>query len=198
MDGALLVKELREKTGAGFMDCKKALAESNNDLEKATEYLRLKGLAAAAKKAGRVANDGRIHAYIHGTGKLGVLVEINCETDFVAKTDEFQSFVNNIAMHIAAANPKYLNKESVPVDDIEKEKSIYRTQAQETGKQGPVLEKIVEGKLNKFYEEFCLLNQKYVKEPEKNIETVVKEMIAKVGENISVKRFTRFQLGEAV
>lgn len=194
--GALLVKELREKTGAGFMDCKKALAEANNDLEKAMEHLRLKGLASAAKKAGRAANDGRIHAYIHGAGKLGVMLEVNCETDFVAKTDEFQAFVNNIAMHIAAAGPRFLNKEEVPAAALEKERDLCRQEVLQSGKPANIVDKIVEGKLNKFYEENCLLMQKYVREPDKNVETFIKEMIAKVGENISVKRFVRFQLGE--
>jgi len=192
------VKELRDRTGAGFLECKKALEETENNLDKAIDYLRLKGLASAHKKQGRAANDGRIHAYIHGNGKVGVMVEVNCETDFVAKTDEFQSFVNNVALHIAAANPRYLNKEDVPAADAEKEKVIFRAQAEESGKKGPVVEKIVEGKIGKFYEEVCLLHQKYVKEPEKSIEDLVKETIAKLGENIAIRRFVRFQLGEGV
>lgn len=191
-----LVKELRERTGAGFMDCKRALTENSNDLEKAMEFLRQKGLAAASKKAGRAANEGRIQSYIHGNGKIGVLVEVNCETDFVAKTDEFSDFAANVAMHIAAASPRYLNKEAVPAEDIEKEKNIFRIQAQESGKPAPVIEKIVEGKVGKFFEETCLLHQKYVKDPDKTIEDLVKETIAKLGENIGIKRFTRFQLGE--
>ena len=153
MTDANLVKELREKTGAGFMDCKKALASSDNDMEKAIVFLREKGLAAAAKKLGRAANEGRVTSYIHGEGKIGVLVEVNCETDFVARTDEFQDFVRNIAMHIAAANPRYLNKEAVPAADVEAEKAIFIKQAEESGKKGPVLEKIAEGKINKFFEE---------------------------------------------
>lgn len=196
--GANQVKELRERTGAGFLECKKALEETKNDLEKAINYLREKGLAAAHKKQGRVAKDGRVHAYIHGNGKVGVLVEVNCETDFVAKTDEFQSFVNNVALHIAAANPRYLVKDQVPAEDVDKEKAIFRVQAEESGKKGPVIEKIVEGKIGKFYEEVCLLHQKYVKEPEKSIEDLVKETIAKLGENIAIRRFVRFQLGEGV
>ncbi len=197
MIDANLVKELREKTGAGFMECKRALEASEADLEKATTYLRERGLAAASKKAGRAANDGRVHSYIHGNGKLGVLVEVNCETDFVARTDDFINFVNDVAMHIAAANPRYLDKDSVPSEDIEKEKGIFRVQAEQSGKKGPVIEKIVEGKIGKFYEENCLVHQKFVKDPDKSIEALVKEAIAKLGENITLKRFVRFQLGEA-
>lgn len=196
MTEATLVKELREKTGAGFMDCKKALAQSGNDMEKAIVFLREKGLAAAAKKVGRAANEGRVSSYIHGEGKIGVLVEVNCETDFVARTDEFQDFVRNIAMHVAAANPKYLNKESVPAADIDAEKSIFIKQAEESGKKGPVLEKIAEGKINKFFEENCLVHQRYVKDPDQTIEELVKAQVAKLGENISIKRFARYQVGE--
>lgn len=191
-----LVKELRDRTGAGFMDCKKALAENNNDLEKAMEFLRVKGIANASKKGGRSANDGRIQSYIHSNGKIGVMVEVNCETDFVAKTDDFTALAANIAMHIAAASPRWLNKEAVSQTDIEKEREILKTQAEEAGKKGPVVEKIVEGKIGKFYEENCLLQQRYVKDPDKTIEDLVKESIAKLGENISIKRFVRFQLGE--
>lgn len=196
MTEATLVKELREKTGAGFMDCKKALAQSGNDMEKAIVFLREKGLAAAAKKLGRAANEGRVSCYIHGEGKIGVLVEVNCETDFVARTDEFQDFVRNVAMHIAAANPRYLNKESVPSADIDAEKSIFIKQAEESGKKGPVLEKIAEGKINKFFEENCLVQQRYVKDPDQTIEELVKAQVAKLGENISIKRFARYQVGE--
>lgn len=195
-NSAETVKELREKTGAGFMDCKRALEENGYDMDKAITFLREKGLAAAAKKAGRVANEGRVQSYIHGEGKIGVLVEVNCETDFVARTDEFQEFCRSIAMHIAAASPRYLNKESVPQEDQDREKSIFRVQAEESGKKGPVIDKIVEGKLGKFFEETCLVQQRYVKDPDKTIEAIVKEMIAKIGENISIKRFARFQLGE--
>lgn len=191
-----LVKELRERTGAGMMDCKKALVETKGDLDKAITFLREKGLASAAKKAGRAANDGRVHSYIHGTGKVGVLVEVNCETDFVARTDDFVGFVNDVAMHIAAANPRYLSKEAVPADDVEKEKSILRSQAEGSNKPAAVIEKMVEGRLGKFFEEMCLLQQKFVKDPDKTIEALVKENIAKLGENISIKRFARFQLGE--
>jgi len=194
---ATLVKELRDKTGAGFMDCKKALANSDNNIEKAIIFLREKGLAAASKKAGREANEGRVLAYIHGEGKIGVLIEVNCETDFVARTDEFQEFVRNVAMHIAAANPRYLNKEAVPAKDIESEQSIFRKQAEDSGKKGPVIDKIIEGKINKFFEENCLVNQRYVRDPDQTIENLVKSQVAKLGENISIKRYERYQLGES-
>ncbi len=196
MTPAELVKELREKTGAGMMECKKALTETANDIEKAITYLRERGLALAAKKSGRAANEGRIHSYIHSNGKIGVMLEVNCETDFVARTDDFQGLCNDIAMHIAAANPRYLNKDEVNSTDLEKEKDVYRAQAAGTGKPAQVIEKIVEGKIGKFYEEACLLNQRFVKEPEHTVEAVVKAAIAKLGENISVRRFARFQLGE--
>lgn len=193
---AELVRDLREKTGAGMMDCKKALEASSGDMDKAVLFLREKGLAAAAKKAGRDANDGRVTSYIHGEGKIGVLVEINCETDFVARTDEFQDFCRGIAMHIAAANPRYLNKEAVPQEDQDREKGIFRVQAEESGKKGPVIDKIVEGKLSKYFEETCLVHQRFVKDPDRTIEQLVKEMIAKIGENVAIRRFARFQLGE--
>jgi elongation factor Ts len=193
---ANLVKELRDKTGAGFVDCKKALEANENDMDRAISFLREKGLAAAAKKAGRSANEGSVGSYIHGSGKIGVLVEVNCETDFVARTDEFQEFVRNVAMHIAAASPKYLVKEEVPAAEVEKEKAIYRVQAEESGKKGPVIEKILEGKISKYYEEVCLMNQKYVRDPDKSIDAILKEAIAKLGENMAIRRFVRFQLGE--
>lgn len=196
MSEATLVKELRERTGAGFMDCKKALVESGHDIEKAMTYLREKGLAAAAKKAGRAAHEGRVQSYIHGEGKIGVLVEVNCETDFVARTDEFQALVKDIAMHIAAASPRYLDKTSVPEADLEKEKAIFRVQAEESGKKGPVVEKIVEGKMGKFYEENCLVHQKFVKNPDLSIEALLKNAIATLGENMTIRRFARFQVGE--
>lgn len=196
--GANSIKELRERTGAGFLECKKALEQNENNIDKAIDFLREKGLAAASKKLGRVASDGRVHSYIHGGGKVGVLVEVNCETDFVAKTDEFGEFVNNIALHIAAVNPRYLKKEEVPEADVEKERAIFKTQAEESGKKGPVIEKIVEGKVAKFFEENCLLHQKYVKNPDITIENLIREMIAKMGENITLRRFVRFQLGEGV
>lgn len=196
MSSAKMVSDLRERTGAGFMDCKTALVECNNDIEKAIEFLRKKGLAAALKKSGRAVNEGRIQSYIHSNGKIGVLVEINCETDFVANTDDFRGLIHNIAMHIAAANPLYLDEAGVPAELIEKEKTIFRQQAEELGKKGPVVDKIAEGKLGKFFQEICLMKQAFVREPEKSIETVVKEVIAKLGENITVTRFARFQLGE--
>ncbi len=198
MTEASLVKELRERTGAGMMECKKALVETQNDIDKAIVYLREKGIAGASKKAGRSANDGRVHSYIHGTGKIGVLVEINCETDFVARTDDFVKFTNDVCMHIAAANPRYLNKEQVPNHDIEGERSILKAQAEAQGKKGPVVDKIVDGRISKFYEENCLLQQRFVKDPDKTIESLLKEMIAKLGENMSIRRFARFQLGEGL
>jgi len=195
---ASLVKELRERTGAGMMECKKALVEMKNDIEKAIVYLREKGIAGASKKAGRTANDGRVHSYIHGTGKIGVLVEINCETDFVARTDDFINFTNDVAMHIAAANPRYLTKDEVPQGDIEGEKNILRAQAEAQGKKGPVVDKIVDGRISKFYEENCLMQQRFVKDSDKTIEALLKEAIAKLGENMSIRRFARFQLGEGL
>jgi elongation factor Ts len=193
---AELVKELREKTGAGMMECKKALMESQNDMEKAITYLRERGLALAAKKSGRAANEGRVHSYIHSNGKIGVMVEVNCETDFVARTDDFQNLCNDLSMHVAAANPRYLDKEQVPASDLEKEKDIFRAQMEGSGKPPQVIEKIVEGKIGKFYEETCLLQQRFVKDPDHTIEAIVKAAIAKLGENIGVRRFARFQLGE--
>lgn len=191
-----MVKELREKTGAGMMDCKKALTEVNGDIDKAVEFLRKKGLATAQKRAGRTLNEGIIQSYIHMTGKLGVLVEVNCETDFVAKNEDFQEFAKNIAMHIAASNPLGITPEDVPEDLIEKEKEIYRAQALEMGKPENVIDKIVEGKLKKFYEESCLLNQPYVRDTNLSIADLLAELIAKIGENISIKRFVRYQIGE--
>ncbi|MBW2486495.1 MAG: translation elongation factor Ts [Deltaproteobacteria bacterium] len=191
-----MVKELREKTGAGMMDCKKALSEVNGDMDKAVEFLRKKGLATAQKRAGRALNEGIIQSYIHMTGKLGVLVEVNCETDFVAKNEDFQEFAKNIAMHIAASNPLGITPEDVPEDLIEKEKEIYRAQALEMGKPENVIDKIVEGKLKKFYEESCLLNQPYVRDTDISVADLLAELIAKIGENISIKRFVRYQIGE--
>lgn len=191
-----MVKELREKTGAGMMDCKNALSEVNADMEKAVEFLRKKGLATAQKRAGRALNEGIVQSYIHMTGKLGVLVEVNCETDFVAKNEDFQEFAKNIAMHIAASNPLGITPEDVPEDLIEKEKEIYRAQALEMGKPDNVIDKIVEGKLKKFYEESCLLNQPYVRDTDVSVADLLAELIAKIGENISIKRFVRYQIGE--
>ncbi|MGD8993258.1 MAG: translation elongation factor Ts [Desulfobacterales bacterium] len=191
-----MVKELREKTGAGMMDCKKALLEVNGDMQKAVEFLRKKGLATAQKRAGRALNEGIIQSYIHMTGKLGVLVEVNCETDFVAKNEDFQEFAKNIAMHIAASNPLGISPEDVPEDLIDKEKEIYRAQALEMGKPENVVDKIVEGKLKKFYEESCLLDQPYVRDTNLSVADLLNELIAKIGENISIKRFIRYQIGE--
>jgi elongation factor Ts len=195
---ASAVKELREKTGAGMMECKKALEEANGDLTRASELLREKGLAAAAKKAGRLASEGLVEAYIHANGRIGVLVEINCETDFVAKTDEFKTFVRDIAMHIAATNPGYVRREEVPTEELEKEKEILKAQALNEGKPANIVEKMVEGRINKYYQEVCLLEQSFVKDPDKTIEGLLKEKIAKIGENISIRRFARFELGEGL
>ena len=195
---ASLVKELREKTGAGMMDCKKALAETAGDLSKAVDYLRQKGLAAAAKKADRVAADGAIGAYVHAGGKLGVLVEINCETDFVARTAEFQSLLKDVAMQVAATNPRCVRREEVSADEFEREKAIYRQQALESGKPEKVVEMIVQGKMEKFYSEACLLEQSFVKDPDKKVIDVVNDAIARLGEKIQVRRFARYHLGEGV
>lgn len=193
-----LVKDLRQKTGAGVMDCKAALQEAQGNMEKAIEYLRRKGLATAAKKASRVANDGLVSAYIHAGGKIGVLVEVNCETDFVARTEDFQSFVKNVAMHIAAASPQYIRREEVPPEIIDREKRIYREQALDSGKPERVIDKIVEGKLERFYSEVCLLEQTYVRDPDVTVKDVLDALIAKIGENITIRRFARFQLGEGL
>ena len=194
---AAMVKQLREKTGAGMMDCKNALSEVEGDVEKAIELLRKKGLATAQKRAGRALSEGIIQSYIHMTGKLGVLVEVNCETDFVAKNDDFQEFTKNIAMHIAATNPLGIAPEDISPDIIDKEKEIYRAQALDMGKPENVIDKIVEGKLKKFYEESCLLNQPYVRDTDISIADLLNQMIAKIGENISIKRFVRYQIGES-
>jgi elongation factor Ts len=193
-----LVKDLRQRTGAGVIDCKKALQEAKGNMDAAIDYLRRKGLATAAKKAGRIATDGLVSSYIHAGGKMGVLVEINCETDFVAKTEDFQSFVKNIAMHIAAANPQYIRREEVPEEVLEKERDIYRTQALDAGKPQKVIDKIVEGKMERFYSEVCLLEQTYVRDSDLTIKELLDTLIAKIGENITIRRFTRFQLGEGL
>ncbi|MXO79768.1 translation elongation factor Ts [Paenibacillus sp. OT2-17] len=195
---ASAVKELREKTGAGMLDCKKALEEANGDLTKAVEVLREKGLAAAANKAGRIATEGVVESYIHAGGRIGVLVEVNCETDFVAKTDQFRDFVRDIAMHIAASNPRYVRREEVPQEEIEKEKEILKAQALNEGKPEKIVEKMVEGRIGKFYEEFCLLDQSFIKDPDKTISTLINEKISTIGENISLRRFVRFELGEGL
>lgn len=193
-----LVKNLRQRTGAGVIDCKTALQEAKGDLEAAIDYLRRKGLAAAARRAGRIATDGLVSSYIHAGGKMGVLVEINCETDFVAKTEDFQTFVKNIAMHIAAANPQYIRREEVPPEVMEREKGIYRTQALDSGKPEKVIDKIVVGKMERFYSEVCLLEQTYIKDSDLTVKELLDAMIAKVGENITIRRFARFQLGEGL
>jgi len=195
---ATLVRELREKTGAGIMDCKRALAESAGDLENAVNYLRQKGLAAAAKKADRIAADGAVGAYVHPGGKIGVLVEINCETDFVARTTEFQTLLKDMAMQIAAANPRYVRPEDVSADEIAKEREIYRLQALESGKPEKVIEKIVEGKMVRFYSEVCLLEQTFIKDPDRKVLDVLNDAIARLREKIEVRRFARFHLGEGV
>jgi elongation factor Ts len=193
---ATLVKDLREKTGAGILDCQKALTQTGGDITKAIDFLRQKGLATAEKKAGRTTNDGLIVSYIHAGNKLGVLLEVNCETDFVAKTDEFQELARDLAMHIAAANPQHIKREDVSADVLDKEKEIFLAQAKESGKPAAVLDKIVAGRLEKFYAEACLLEQPFVKDPGITIKDMLSQKIAKLGENISVRRFTRFRLGE--
>jgi len=195
---AELVKELRERTGAGILDCKKALTEKDGDIEKAIEYLREKGLAAAAKKAGRIAAEGVCEAYIHGGGRIGVLLELNCETDFVAKTDDFKALAKDICMQIAAAKPEYVRREEVPQEVIEKEKEIFTQQALNEGKPANVVEKMIVGRLEKFFKEICLLEQPFIKEPDKTVEQLIKEKIAVIGENINVRRFTRYELGEGL
>lgn len=191
-----MIKELRERTGAGVMEAKKALEEANGDMEKAVTILREKGVIKAAKKAGRIAKEGIIEAYIHTGDKLGVLVEVNCETDFVARTDEFRKLAKDIALQIAGMNPQYVSKEDIPPEVIEKEKEIYRTQLRNEGKPEHVIEKIIEGKLEKFYEEVCLLEQPFVKNPEIKVKDLITEAISKLGENIVVRRFARFVVGE--
>jgi elongation factor Ts len=193
---AKLVKELREKTGTGMMDCKEALAASDGDMTKALEFLRKKGLATAQKRAGRATSQGTIAAYIHLGGKLGVMVEVNSETDFVAKNERFQEFAKNIAMHIAASNPLAIRPEEVSAEIVAKEREIYAAQAKETGKPEKVIEKIVEGKLKKFFEDNCLLQQPYVRNPDITVADLLNDLIAKIGENISIRRFVRFQVGD--
>ena len=193
---AATVKQLREKTGAGIMDCKEALSECNGDISKAVDFLRKKGLATAAKRSGRATTEGIIESYIHMDSKLGVLVEINCETDFVAKNDDFKEFAKNIAMHIAATNPVSIRPEDVPKETIDKEREIYRGQVLEMGKPEKIVDKIVDGKLKKYFKENCLMNQAYVRDPNITIEDLLNEMVAKIGENITIKRFARFKIGE--
>jgi elongation factor Ts len=193
---AKLVKELRDKTGAGMMDCKKALTETNGDLQKAVDYLRKKGMQSASSKFGRKASNGLIASYIHLDGKVGVLLEINCETDFVAKTPEFNELAKNITLQVAAANPKYVKREDVPEEIINKEKEVYFGQVENLNKPQKVLDNIVEGKLNKYFKEICLLEQEYIRDSEKTVNQLVLETIAKLKENIIVRRFIRYQLGE--
>ena len=192
-----LVKELREKTGAGILDCQKALTENGNSIDKAIDYLRQKGLAAAQKKAGRETNQGLIHAYIHAGGKIGVLIEVNCETDFVARNEQFKAFVNDLALQVAAASPSYVRREEIAEDVVAKERSIYEGQAKELGKPPAAWPKIIEGKLEKFYQENCLLEQAFIKDPSVVIKDLLAQQIAKIGENMNIRRFTRFQLGQA-
>ena len=192
------VKELREKTGAGIMDCKRALLESGGDLEKAVDYLRQKGLALAARKEGRVAAEGLVGAYIHGGGKIGVLVELNCETDFVARTPEFQNLLKDVAMQVAAASPRYVRREDVPLEETEREREIYRLQAQDMGQPQKVMDKIVDGKMEHFYSEVCLLEQEFIKDPDHQVEDLIREVVTKVGENIQVRRFARYHVGEGI
>jgi len=195
---AEMVKELREKTGAGMMDCKNALVAADGDMERATIILREKGLATAAKKAGRIASEGIVDAYIHMGGRIGVLIEVNCETDFVAKTDEFKQLVKDIAMQVAAYKPMCVRREELPADVIEQEKAVYRAQGLNEGKPERIIDKIVEGRMEKFYQQVCLLEQPFIKDPDRTVQDIVNEKIAKIGENISVRRFARFEMGEGL
>ena len=191
-----LVKELREKTGAGILDCQKALQETGDDVEKAIDYLRQKGLAAAQKKSGRETNQGLIHAYIHMGGKIGVLIEVNCETDFVARNEEFKAFVNDLALQVAAAKPSYVKRDDIPKEIIDKERAIYEGQAKEMGKPPAAWPKIVDGKVEKFFQESCLMEQAFIKDPAVMVKDLLAQKISKIGENMNIRRFTRYQLGE--
>ena len=195
---ATLIKDLRERTGAGMMDCKKALTEVGGDMDKAIDYLRTKGLAKAAKKAGREATEGAIVSYIHGGGRIGVLVEVNCETDFVARNEDFQGFTRDVAMQIAAMNPQFVRKDEVAADVVARERDVLLAKAKESGKPEPVIQKMVDGQISKWMKEICLLDQSFVKDPDKTIEQLQQELIAKIGENIKVRRFVRFELGEGL
>ncbi len=195
---AEMVKQLRERTGAGMMDCKRALTDANGDAEKAIELLREKGLSAAAKKAGRIASEGLVEAYIHGDGRIGVLVEVNIETDFAARGDEFKQFVKDVAMQIAASKPEYVKKEDVPASVIESEKEILRAQARNEGKPEKIIDKMVEGRIEKFYAENCLLEQAFIKDPDMTVGQLLTQKIAHIGENISIRRFARFERGEGI
>ncbi|MDD4601741.1 Elongation factor Ts [bioreactor metagenome] len=195
---AEMVKQLRERTGAGMMDCKKALTQMDGNIEKAVDFLREKGLAAAAKKASRVTAEGLVESYIHAGGRIGVLVEVNCETDFVAKTDDFKALVKDIAMQIAASNPTYIRREEVPEADLEHEREVLRAQALNEGKPANIVEKMIGGRLEKYFKEVCLLEQPFIKDPDKTLNQLITDRIARIGENISVRRFTRYQLGEGL
>ncbi len=195
---AEMVRQLRERTGSGMMDCKKALVESDGNVEKAIEFLREKGLAAAAKKSGRIAAEGLVDSYIHGNGRIGVLVEVNIETDFAAANEDFKQLVKDIAMQIAAAKPEYVKREEVPAGTLEKEMSILRAQAKNEGKPDKIIDKMVEGRIDKFYKEICLLEQPWIKDPDKTIQQLITEKISTIGENISVRRFARFERGEGL
>ena len=195
---ATLIKDLRERTGAGMADCKKALVEVGGDVEKAIDYLRTKGLAKAAKKAGREATEGSVVSYIHGGGRIGVLVEINCETDFVARNEDFQAFSREVALQIAAMNPMFVRKDEVSTDVVEKERAVLLAKAKESGKPDPVIAKMVDGQISKWMKEICLLDQPFVKNPDKTVEQLQQELVAKIGENIKIRRFIRFELGEGL
>ena len=195
---ASLVKELRDKTGAGFMDCKKALVECEGDFEKSVDHLRAKGLALAARKAEREASEGLVGAYIHGGNKIGVLLEVNCETDFVARTEEFQALVKDLSMQIAASSPRYVRREDVDEEELEREKAIYRQQAAEMNKPEPVLAKIVDGKMERFFEEACLMEQAFIKEPTRRVNDLIQDAVSRLGENIRVRRFVRYTVGEGM
>ena len=198
MINADMVKQLRERTGAGMMDCKKALVETDGNIEKAVEYLREKGLAAAAKKSGRIAAEGLVESYIHGDGRIGVLVEVNIETDFAAKNEDFKIFVKDVAMQIAASKPEYIRKEDVPAELVQKEKEILKAQALNEGKPEKIVEKMIEGRIEKFYKDICLLEQPWIKDPDKTINQLLIEKISIIGENINIRRFARFERGEVI
>ncbi len=195
---AEMVKQLRERTGVGMMDCKKALTEANGDVDKAIEILREKGLAAASKKAGRIAAEGLVESYIHGNGRIGVLIEINTETDFAASNEDFKAFVKDVAMQIAAAKPEYIRREEVPAEMVEKEKEILTAQARNEGKPEKIIQKMVEGRIDKYYKEICLLEQAFIKDPDKTVQQLLNEKITTIGENINIRRFVRFERGEGI
>lgn len=195
---AQMVKEIRDRTGAPFIDCKKALEEVEGDYEKAIDILKIRGVAKASKKVGRETPEGTVSSYIHAGGKIGVMVEVNCETDFVARNDEFQAFAKEVAMQIAASNPKYISKEDIPAEELEREKEVMKAQVIESGKPADIADKIVEGKIEKYYEEVCLLNQTHIRDSKVKIDDILQALIAKIGENIQIRRFIRYQLGEPI